>query len=364
VIPGPADRTSDFDYDLPEELIAQVPLPDREGSRLLHLPACGAARHLRFTDLPELLGARDLLVLNDSKVVPARLLCRRAVTGGRAEVLVLDWEGLRGRALVRTRGRLRPLERIELRSGHGALRICADLGDGCFEIEVLEPHRSLLDLLHLAGRMPLPPYIHRKDEDARDPLDAERYQTTFARCAGSVAAPTAGLHFTPGMLARIRAAGVDIATVTLHVGLGTFLPVRDEDPGRHRMHEERYEIPAATAGALRRCRARGGRVVAVGTTTARALEAAAAGGTIDGPRVATTALFIRPPYRFRVVDRLLTNFHAPRSTLLMLVSALAGRERILDSYKKAVARGYRFLSYGDACFLERKPPEDPDGEAA
>lgn len=346
--------TSDFDFELPEASIAQEAAPRGE-SRLLVLDAEGAERHRRVRDLPALLRAGDLLVLNDTRVIPARLFGRRPGTGGqeggRMEVLLVEklgeaeWE-----ALVRPGRRARPGAAILFEDGLAA-EVLEKREDGRCRLRFSEPVEGHLDRL---GHVPLPPYIRRSDE----PADRERYQTVYARTPGAIAAPTAGLHFTEALLGEIEAAGVEIARVTLHVGIGTFKPVTAERVEDHKMDRERWEVGEETAAALRRVRERGGRVVAVGTTVVRTLESAAlAGGTGSGEVRAgagATELFITPGFRFQVVDVLLTNFHLPRSTLLMLVSAFAGRERVLAAYEEAVREGYRFYSYGDAMLLERR----------
>ncbi|HWM91013.1 MAG TPA: tRNA preQ1(34) S-adenosylmethionine ribosyltransferase-isomerase QueA [Thermoanaerobaculia bacterium] len=331
--------TRDFDYELPEERIAQEPAPRGE-SRLLVLDAEGPGRHRRVRDLPGLLRPGDLLVLNDTKVIPARLFGRRGE--GRMEVLLVEKLGDREwEALVRPGRRARP-GTVILFDG-----LTAEVVDKRedqyrqYRLRFSEPVEPHLDRL---GHIPLPPYIRRPDSAA----DRERYQTVFARTPGAIAAPTAGLHFSEDLLERIAAAGIGIARVTLHVGIGTFKPVSAERVEDHRMDRERYEIGEETAEAIRRTRESGGRIVAVGTTVVRTLESsegAAGSGSTD--------LFITPGYRFRVVDILLTNFHLPRSTLLMLVSAFAGRERVLAAYEEAIREGYRFYSYGDAMLAER-----------
>jgi S-adenosylmethionine:tRNA ribosyltransferase-isomerase len=353
-------RAADFDYELPPGCIAQSPTPERQNSRLLLFDrATGDLAHRAFTDLPTLLRRGDVLVLNDSRVIPARLRARNPATGGRFEVLLLEeMAGNDWWAMMRPGKRARPGTRLELVGPDGSsTALQAVVTD-----TNLEGHRRLQfsgtpDLrgdLDRLGEMPLPPYIGR----AAGVADHERYQTVFAREPGSVAAPTAGLHFTPSVLDAIRAAGVDIHTVTLHVGPGTFAPVKAEDLSGHVMHEERFVVPPATADALRAARRGGRRIVAVGTTTLRVLESVAAahdGDVVAGP--GRTRLFVHPPHRFRMVDALLTNFHLPRSTLLMLVSAFAepggtgGRPRVLAAYQEAIRAGYRFFSYGDAMFL-------------
>ena len=329
--------TRDFDYELPEERIAQEPAPRGE-SRLLVLDAEGPERHRRVRDLPKLLRPGDLLVLNDTRVIPARLYGLRGE--GRMEVLLVEKLGDREwEALVRPGRRAKPgvvilfedlsAEVVEKREDRYRLRFS----------EPVEPH---LDRL---GHIPLPPYIHRPDKAS----DRDRYQTVFARTPGAIAAPTAGLHFTEKLLEEIAAAGIGIARVTLHVGIGTFKPVSAERIEDHRMDRERYEVGEETAEAIRRTRERGGRIVAVGTTVVRTLESSGAEAGSG-----STELFITPGFRFRVVDVLLTNFHLPRSTLLMLVSALAGRERVLAAYEEAIREGYRFYSYGDAMLVTSK----------
>ncbi|WP_040570910.1 tRNA preQ1(34) S-adenosylmethionine ribosyltransferase-isomerase QueA [Methyloversatilis thermotolerans] len=336
---------SDFDYPLPEELIAQAPLPERSASRLLVLGE-RAPVDAGIRELPQWLQPGDLLVFNDTRVMHARLYGRKD-SGGQVEVLVERLTGEReALAQVRASKTPRPGSRLQL--------------EDAFEVEVLGRQgeffmlRSLadaplLELLERHGRLPLPPYIDR----AAAPADEERYQTVFARETGSVAAPTAGLHFDHALLAAVEARGVRTARVTLHVGAGTFQPVRVDNLAEHRMHSERFHLSAETAQAVADTRAAGRRVIAVGTTSLRCLESAAA-ACGDRPLAACsgdTRLFITPGYDFRVVDALLTNFHLPKSTLLMLVSALAGRRRILDAYAHAVAQRYRFFSYGDAMFI-------------
>ena len=339
-------RVEDFDYHLPEALIARHP-PERRGeSRLLALGADDAdPRDLHFRDLPDLLRPGDLLVFNDTRVIPARLFGHKE-TGGRVEVLV---ERLLGphEALVHLRASKAPRPGMRLLLEGGVEAEVVDRREALFQVRFLS-RTPLLELLERHGHVPLPPYIDRADE----PLDRERYQTVFARRPGAVAAPTAGLHFDEAMLERLADAGVERAFVTLHVGAGTFQPVRVERVEDHVMHAEWLDVPEAVVTAVARARARGGRVVAVGTTALRALESAAQGGRLQ-PFQGETRLFVYPGYRFRVVDALITNFHLPRSTLLMLVSALAGRERVLAAYRHAVERRYRFFSYGDAMWLER-----------
>jgi len=334
-------RRSDFHYDLPPGLIAQAPLAERTASRLLVVPPEGRAfADRRIADLPNLLAPGDLLVFNDTRVVPARLAARKP-TGGQVEMLLERAQG--NEALVQLRASKPTRPGTELETVGGTLRVLAREGDLW---RVATPGDALA-FFEAHGAVPLPPYIDRAAEEA----DRERYQSVFAREPGAVAAPTASLHFDPELLDALAARRVDAATVTLHVGAGTFQPLRVEDVDAHVMHAERYVVPAAVVEAVRRARERGGRVVAVGTTVARTLESAAADGTLREGR-GETRLFIRPGYDFRVVDALLTNFHLPESTLLMLVAAFAGRERILAAYEHAVREGYRFFSYGDAMLLQ------------
>ena len=336
----------DFDYALPPALIAQFPAPERASSRLLRL-AGAAWSDRRFAELPQLLRAGDVLVFNDTRVINARLYGLKA-SGGRIEALV-----------ERVTGPHQAL--VQLRASH-APRPGARLAfEGAIDAEVLERRGDLYllrfgggasvhELLARHGRLPLPPYItHAAGEE-----DAARYQTVYARCPGAVAAPTAGLHFDARMLARLRDMGVHVAWLTLHVGAGTFQPVRVKDLAEHRMHSECYEIPPATVQAIAGARAAGGAVIAVGTTSLRALESAARAGELQ-PGAGETDLFITPGYAFRVVDRLITNFHLPKSTLLMLVAAFAGIEPVRAAYRHAIAQRYRFFSYGDAMLIDRMP---------
>ncbi len=346
-------RLDVLDFDLPPERIAQVPAPTRDAARLLVLDrASGRIEHDTIGGLVSRLGPGDLVVVNDTRVRPARLVARRA-TGGRVELLAIEAIGdgtdAPWLALARAGGRLVAGEELVV-ADDVRVRLVAVLAAGRVEIRAIG--ESMESLLARYGRMPLPPYIRREGVDL-DALDRERYQTTFAAQDGAVAAPTAGLHLSPGMFEAIRARGVRIAALTLHVGLGTFEPVRVDDLDDHRMHVERGFVPAETADAVRATRAAGGRVVAVGTTTVRALESAAAASPDGAPRAGDfeTALLIQPGYRFRAVDALLTNFHLPRSTLLALVAAFAGTEAVLDAYRAAVAAGYRFFSYGDAMWI-------------
>jgi S-adenosylmethionine:tRNA ribosyltransferase-isomerase len=340
---------ADFDYHLPPDRVAQEPARPRDSSRMLHIRPDGLADRL-VRDLPSLLRPGDVLVANDTRVFPAQLQARR----GAAQIgLTLDRPRADGawKALARNGRRLRVGDTLGIEGG-GALtaRVVDKEADGSIGLAFNLEGEALMGAFGRAGALALPPYIHRP----AGPLasDATDYQTVFANREGAVAAPTAGLHFTPALLASLQVAGVRRVTVTLHVGIGTFLPVRVEDVTEHRMHAERGEITAEAADAINAARRGGGRVVAVGTTSLRLLESAALpDGTVQ-PFLGETSLFILPGYRFKAVDRLLTNFHLPRSTLLMLVSAFSGRERMLAAYAHAVAAGYRFHSYGDACFLE------------
>jgi S-adenosylmethionine:tRNA ribosyltransferase-isomerase len=334
---------ADFDFQLPSELIAQQPLPERAASRLLHVTA-DAFRDQRFGDIAELLGPEDLLVFNDTRVIKARLYGSKP-SGGKVEALVERvLESTLALTLVRTSHRPAVGSRFVFRDGVEA--IVEGRRDDFF---VLRFNRDVLAVLEEQGHVPLPPYIVHADSAN----DVERYQTVYAARPGAVAAPTAGLHFTPELLERLRSRGVQQVRLTLHVGAGTFQPVRSERLAEHRMHREWYEIPPATAEAVNAARSAGRRIVAAGTTTLRALESAAneAGEVQRG--AAETALFVTPGYRFRVVDRLITNFHLPKSTLLMLVAAFAGVDRIHAAYAHAIAERYRFFSYGDAMLLER-----------
>ncbi|NJD09112.1 MAG: tRNA preQ1(34) S-adenosylmethionine ribosyltransferase-isomerase QueA [Gemmatimonadetes bacterium] len=343
--------TSAFDYVLPPELVARYPSPQRDESRLLVLDrASGRVAHHRFRDLVELVRPGDVIVLNETRVLRARLLGIRLPGGGHAEVLLLrpldgeaagsdarEWE-----AMVRPGARLRQGRRIRV-GDELLVTVLESLPDGLRRVR-LETSLAPADAIRRYGHMPLPPYIDRADEA----LDAERYQTVYARTEGSVAAPTAGLHFTPALLERLEAQGVRLARILLHVGVGTFRPVEVEDPARHPMHEEWYQVPSCAAECINGARAAGGAVWAVGTTVTRTLESVASEGGAIVPGSGWTRLFIRPGYRFRAVDHLLTNFHLPRSTLLMLVTALGGYERVMSAYREAVAERYRFYSYGDA----------------
>jgi S-adenosylmethionine:tRNA ribosyltransferase-isomerase len=340
------ERTSDYEFELPPELIAQEPLADRTASRLMVLHREEERiEHRRFAELVDLIAPGDLLVLNTTRVLKARLLGKRA-SGARAEILLLKpvgehiWE-----AMVSPGGKIRPGRRIEI-------------GDD-FSVEILEVTERRTRLVRLVssladadaiarhGHVPLPPYIARADTAA----DETRYQTVYAREEGSVAAPTAGLHFSPDLLVALERRGVKRADVVLHVGAGTFKPVEIDDPAQHVMHEEWYAVPTSTASAIAKARERKAAVWAVGTTTTRTLESSSDAQGIVSATEGTTRLFIRPPYRFRVVDKLITNFHLPRSTLLMLVAAFAGYDFVMRAYREAIAQRYRFFSYGDAMVI-------------
>ena len=337
---------ADFAFDLPAELIAQSPAPTRTGSRLLYVDGARLA-DLTFAELPRLVHAGDLLVFNDTRVIKARVLARKS-TGGKVELLVERIEA-NGEASVQLRASHRPAIGATLQLPGNACATVVGCDDRFWRLR-FEDTGPLVPWLEQHGDVPLPPYIARPSRHE----DATRYQTVYARTPGAVAAPTAGLHFDDAMLAALAAHGVERAFVTLHVGAGTFQPVKTNDLALHRMHREWYRIPQETADAVQATVARGGRVVAVGTTSLRALESAA---TADGLQVGPgeTTLFVTPGYAFRVVDRLLTNFHLPKSTLLMLVSAFAGYDNIRTAYAHAIAARYRFFSYGDAMLLERGP---------
>ena len=341
-------RRDDFTYTLPPELIAQAPLAERSASRLLCLDgAAGSVRDAAFADLPDLLRPGDLLVFNDTRVLPARVFGRKA-SGGRVELLVERLLGSQ-RLLALIRSSKSPRAGGELQLEGGVRARVRGRQEDLYELELeLAPGDDAATWLERTGHMPLPPYIARADTL----LDRERYQTVFAARPGAVAAPTAGLHFDRPLLERLAAAGIGSARVTLHVGAGTFQPVRAERLEEHRMHAEWVEVPETTCSAVAATRAAGGRVVAVGTTAVRSLEGAAEEGALR-PFRGDTALFITPGYRFRVVDLLVTNFHLPESTLLMLVCAFAGTAPVLAAYRHAVAARYRFFSYGDAMLVSR-----------
>jgi S-adenosylmethionine:tRNA ribosyltransferase-isomerase len=337
---------SDFGYVLPERLIAQTPLPHRTDSRLMVIdPRRNSIEHRHFDALPDLLSNDDLLVLNDTRVIRARLHGRKD-SGGAAELLIERIEGER-RALcqVRVSKPLKPGRVVLLEPNDEP----ATMVDRCGDLYRFEFARRVDDVIDACGQVPLPPYIERAPNEA----DEARYQTVFAERRGSVAAPTAGLHFDEALLARCAALGTDVGRVTLHVGAGTFQPIRVDDLASHRMHTERVCVSRELVAQVEACRQRGGRVIAVGTTVVRALESAARTGTLE-PFDGETEIFIYPGYRFHVVDALITNFHLPESTLLMLVCAFAGRQRVLHAYAEAVRREYRFFSYGDAMFITHR----------
>lgn len=350
-------RVSDFDYPLPAHLIAQTPAERRDASRLLVLHRKdGRLEHRGFRDLPDYLRPDDCLVLNDTRVFPARLIGHREKWGGRIEIFLLqpvseEEDGRRAiwKAITRAGWKVQPGVRIFLGSEEAPDAVCDVLeifpdGIRLVRFTSVRPFREVLQRI---GQTPLPPYIRRPLKGG----DAERYQTIYARQEGAVAAPTAGLHFTEEVLGLIRAKGMAVVFVTLHVGLGTFKPVKVEEVEEHRIHAEAFSLPEETAKVIQERRKDGGRVVAVGTTVVRVLETCAKEDETVRPASGETDLFIYPGYRFRVVDVLLTNFHLPRSTLLMLVAAFAGRERILDAYSTAMKEGYRFYSYGDAMLI-------------
>jgi S-adenosylmethionine:tRNA ribosyltransferase-isomerase len=353
-------RVDDFDFDLPEELIAQQPPAERGTSRMLAMDrATGAFQNTLFAEFPAFLRADDLLVLNDSRVIPARLYARRTLQRererptGRIEVMLTEPAGKdEWRALVRPGRKVAIGERLIFPAPDGSALLEAEvLKRGLYGDRLLRfsPSADFFSAIERIGHTPLPPYIHRDDADA----DRERYQTVYARERGSVAAPTAGLHFTPQILDAITAHGIEIARVTLHVGLGTFAPLRVERVSQVRLHRERYTLSEETARAVNRALQERRRVVAVGTTVVRTLEACAqrAEGGLLEPHSGTTEIFISPGFKFRVVGALLTNFHLPQSSLLMLVSAFAGRECVLSAYRHAVESRYRFFSYGDCMFI-------------
>ncbi|KRW92780.1 S-adenosylmethionine tRNA ribosyltransferase [Alicyclobacillus tengchongensis] len=352
-------RVDEFDYYLPEHLIAQEPLPERDQSRLLVVdPVVQAIWHRKFADIVEELHPGDVLVMNDSRVLPARLYARKSATGAQVELLLLrpsEADSHTWYALARPAKRLRQGTPLTLGEGEDAIEIevVAEGEEGIREIRFLT-EESVIDIANRYGEMPLPPYIHNNLEDQ------ERYQTVYAKRVGSVAAPTAGLHFTPQLLERIGAKGVDIRHVTLHVGLGTFRPVQVETVESHHMHSEWYEVSPETAAAVNQAKAEGRRIVAVGTTALRTLEAAGASGTLEAKQDETD-IFVYPGYKFKMIDALITNFHLPKSTLFMLVCALIGTEFAKTVYAEAVAESYRFFSFGDAMFITRRADVEATG---
>ena len=339
--------TADYDFSLPRELIAQTPLARRDASRLMVVDrAAGTVAHRTFAELPALTTPGDLLVVNSSRVVKARLLGTRVGSGAPAEVFLLQALGAdRYEALVSPGGKLKPGRVVQIAPGFAAEIVgVTDRRTRIVQLRAEEQFTGVEQAIDLCGHVPLPPYIERADEAS----DLERYQTIYAREPGSVAAPTAGLHFTPELLDTLDARGVHRGEVVLHVGAGTFKPIETEDPAAHLMHEERYAISEATARAVRDARGAGGRIWAVGTTSVRTLESAAQPDRTVRAGAGETRIFIRPPARLRVVDALVTNFHLPRSTLIMLVAAVAGYDLTMRAYREAIAEGYRFYSYGDA----------------
>lgn len=339
-------KTTDFDYMLPPELIAQTPIERRDGSRLLCLDKkTGAFSHHHFYDLPNFLRPGDCLILNNSRVLPARLLGQRLPGGGACEVLLLidrgnhTWE-----CIVRPGKHLREGAKLSFGGGELTAEIAEVLPDGNRLVK-FSYEGIFLEVLERLGKMPLPPYIKEELKDAG------RYQTVYAKVNGSAAAPTAGLHFTPELLERIAAMGVRLGYVTLHVGLGTFRPVKEEEVEAHEMHSEYCVIPEETAELINETKQNGGRVICVGTTSCRTIESWAGEDGVMKASAGWTSIYIYPGYRFRVMDALITNFHLPQSTLLMLVSALAGRENVLEAYEEAVRERYRFFSFGDAMFI-------------
>ena len=339
-------KTSDFYYDLPQELIAQTPLDKRDTSRLMTLDrVTGAVEHHHFYELPDFLNPGDCLILNNSRVLPARLLGQRLPGGGACEILLLIDRGDKvWECLVRPGKKLRPGARVSFGNGELTAEIVGEV-EGGNRLVRFDYEGIFLEVLERLGKMPLPPYIKEELQDQ------ERYQTVYSKVLGSAAAPTAGLHFTPELLEKIASKGIGIGYVTLHVGLGTFRPVKEDTIEGHEMHSEFCTIPQETADLINRTRANGGRCICVGTTSCRTLESWAGEDGHMEARAGWTNIFIYPGYRFKVMDALVTNFHLPESTLIMLVSAFAGREHTLAAYEEAVRERYRFFSFGDAMFL-------------
>ena len=339
-------KTSDFYYDLPEELIAQTPLEKRDESRLLSLDKeTGKWEHCRFFQLPEFLRPGDCLILNNSRVLPARLLGQRLPGGGACEVLLLIDRGERvWECLVRPGRKMRTGAKLSFGDGMLTAEVVGEV-EGGNRLVRFDYEGIFLEVLEKLGKMPLPPYIKEELQDS------ERYQTVYSKVVGSAAAPTAGLHFTPELLEKISAMGVGVGYVTLHVGLGTFRPVKEDTVENHEMHSEYCVISQETADLINRTKANGGRVICVGTTSCRTLESWANPDGTMGAKAGWTNIYIYPGYRFKVMDALVTNFHLPESTLVMLVSAFAGRECVLSAYQEAVRERYRFFSFGDAMFI-------------
>ncbi len=353
-------QLSDYDYDLPEQLIAQVPAADRKGSRLLALDRnTGSVSHHRFSDIADMLSPTDVLVVNDTRVIPGRLLGRKS-TGGKAEVLLIDFAGgtrekqgdrnvFACQCLVKSSKKPGIDTEILFEAGLSA-RIQHHHGEGVYTV-LFSSDQPFEKALEQQGRVPLPPYIARSENREDSPDDKNTYQTVYAAKNGAVAAPTAGLHFTGDLLAAIREKGVEIHALTLHVSYGTFMPVRENDIRNHKIHTERYHVDEKTAGRINAAKKQGRRIVAVGTTSVRTLEYLADENGNISAGSGSCDLFIYPGYRFRIVDKIITNFHLPKSTLLMLVSAFAGKGKILDAYQVAINEKYRFYSYGDAMFI-------------
>ena len=346
-------KTSDFDYNLPQELIAQTPVEPRDSSRLLvYHRDTGAVEHKIFRDVIDYLNPGDVLVINQTRVIPARLYGVKEGTGGAIEFLLLrrlnltDWE-----VILKPGKKAKPGARFVFGNGELVAEILTINEDGGRTVRFFY-EGVFEDVLDRLGQMPLPPYIHEKLEDKT------RYQTVYAKVDGSAAAPTAGLHFTPALLEKIRQKGVDVVPVLLHVGLGTFRPVKEDDVADHHMHSEYYEVTPEQAEAINAARARGGRIVCVGTTSVRTLETVATEDGVVHPGSGFTQIFITPGVKIKAVDALITNFHLPQSTLLMLISALMGRENALDVYRQAVEERYRFFSFGDAMLITGKPQKD------
>jgi len=340
-------RIEEFDYHLPTSLIAQYPSPQRGETSLMILHRrTDLMEHRAFQDITQYLNPGDLLVVNNTRVLPARLIGKKE-TGGRIEMLLIpSWNGIKGEweALIKGSGKLKQGTRIQFEQGLGGE--IEEVMNGKVKVR-FSYQGEVLDILKKFGRIPLPPYIKRKDEL----LDKDRYQTIFAERDGSIAAPTAGLHFTPSLLQSLRDKRVRITTITLHIGIGTFAPVKAHDIEKHKMEAERIEISEETAKEIEETKRRGDKIIAVGTTTTRALESFSNGKGGVRPGNGMTSLFIYPPYRFRVIDGLVTNFHLPKSTLIMLVSAFAGKELLMKAYQEAISRKYRFYSYGDAMLI-------------